>query len=455
MSDPRNTTRLALVLLLLVPVRALRADKIHLKDGRTIEGHICDREGGQTAIRTKAGIVVVPSKDIMDPMEVYRVKRIGLADSDRQGWLDLAEFCCHAKLHAQARDALARATAQCRQAKILVAAARLYDRLLDREQARALYQRVTEIDPQYAPARQGLTQVMWNGRGFATFRDAVDAALQSQGAPVEACRQLALDCRSKGLEQEGLKLLAKTEDTDDVEYLLWLAKEYGRWRRPEAAKRVHEKVVQLDPTRDDTHRALGHVQLRGGWYGSPKAAYDAVVRSGPDTASARFELAQWCQGHGLEAEARDELFRVTALDPDHAQARAALGHVRVAGQWLSALNVRSIDWRREYEMPSPSGVRFLVPPKDEDWFASIGFQLATSLVRARGGRLAASDFSIRTQGGASAKGAAFAIGAGRHRRFDKTLTVPAREAWMSLEVLFISSRSRITTLTYKDVSVTR
>lgn len=53
-----------------------------------------------------------------------------------------------------------------------------------------------------------------------------------------------------------------------------------------------------------------------------------------DDVEGHFQLAQWSREQGLEEEARAELLRVIAIDPEHAQARALLGHVKVAGEWV-------------------------------------------------------------------------------------------------------------------------
>jgi hypothetical protein len=52
-----------------------------------------------------------------------------------------------------------------------------------------------------------------------------------------------------------------------------------------------------------------------------------------DNADALFEAAAWAQSHGLSGRAGQLLENVVATSPDHARARAALRHVRVADQW--------------------------------------------------------------------------------------------------------------------------
>lgn len=46
-------------------------------------------------------------------------------------------------------------------------------------------------------------------------------------------------------------------------------------------------------------------------------------------------LAQWAEGRDLLTQARDAFERVIAVDPQNAAANAALGHVRMAGQWVT------------------------------------------------------------------------------------------------------------------------
>jgi len=55
-----------------------------------------------------------------------------------------------------------------------------------------------------------------------------------------------------------------------------------------------------------------------------------------DTAAAHVALARWCEGVGLEAKAKRHWKEVLAFDPDHAAARAALGHVRRGDEWVKA-----------------------------------------------------------------------------------------------------------------------
>ncbi len=58
---------------------------------------------------------------------------------------------------------------------------------------------------------------------------------------------------------------------------------------------------------------------------SPWQVYAQKRKQCPPTAEGHLELAEWCEKNGLGAERQDELETVIDLDPDHAEARKALG----------------------------------------------------------------------------------------------------------------------------------
>lgn len=70
----------------------------------------------------------------------------------------------------------------------------------------------------------------------------------------------------------------------------------------------------------------------------PKPAeleYERVFPTYPDTAEGQWKLAAWCLEHGLAGPRRTHLERVIELDPEHAEARRALGYSKVGGQWTT------------------------------------------------------------------------------------------------------------------------
>lgn len=67
---------------------------------------------------------------------------------------------------------------------------------------------------------------------------------------------------------------------------------------------------------------------------SPWARYEAEKSKHPDTADGHFAMAQWCRRNGLRADQKTHLTRAIELDPNHADARSALGYVLQDGRWV-------------------------------------------------------------------------------------------------------------------------
>jgi len=63
--------------------------------------------------------------------------------------------------------------------------------------------------------------------------------------------------------------------------------------------------------------------------------YEALVQSTPQTVEGQWALAEWCKEMGLVSERKRHLHEVLALDPDHAEARKALGYQRFGSRWLT------------------------------------------------------------------------------------------------------------------------
>jgi hypothetical protein len=65
------------------------------------------------------------------------------------------------------------------------------------------------------------------------------------------------------------------------------------------------------------------------------AEYQKLARTSPDTVEAHWQLAEWCREHKLRDERRQHLDRILELNPNHADARAALGFHQKDGQWMN------------------------------------------------------------------------------------------------------------------------
>ena len=66
-----------------------------------------------------------------------------------------------------------------------------------------------------------------------------------------------------------------------------------------------------------------------------ESEYEKIRPQYPDTVEGQWKLAQWCQDHQLTAQRKTHLLRVIELDPNHVQARRALGYSKFDGQWMT------------------------------------------------------------------------------------------------------------------------
>ena len=63
--------------------------------------------------------------------------------------------------------------------------------------------------------------------------------------------------------------------------------------------------------------------------------YQQIVSRCPDTVEGHWKLAEWCRKNGLKKQRRYHLQRIIQLEPDHVDARHALGYSQVRGQWVT------------------------------------------------------------------------------------------------------------------------
>jgi hypothetical protein len=61
--------------------------------------------------------------------------------------------------------------------------------------------------------------------------------------------------------------------------------------------------------------------------------YQKLARGSPDTVEGHWAMAEWCRQQRMFSQRDTHLERIIELDPDHGQARAALGYTRIDGRW--------------------------------------------------------------------------------------------------------------------------
>lgn len=76
---------------------------------------------------------------------------------------------------------------------------------------------------------------------------------------------------------------------------------------------------------------------------TPWRKYEKERVKYPDTADGRYRLALWCKKHEMRDRELQNLRKVIKLDPNHEEARLALGHVKVRGQWLDPKKQKKLE----------------------------------------------------------------------------------------------------------------
>lgn len=136
---------------------------------------------------------------------------------------------------------------------------------------------------------------------------------------------------------------------------------------------------QLLPT-DEANKSVYRIELPGGGRvtiarsdvsrvdpeSADEAEYQKLARTSPDTVDGNWKLAEWCREHKLHDERRRHLERIVELDPNHAEARAALGFHQKNGQWMSRDDVMASRGMVLYEgqYRTPQQIALLKQQKD-------------------------------------------------------------------------------------------
>ena len=86
-----------------------------------------------------------------------------------------------------------------------------------------------------------------------------------------------------------------------------------------------------------------------------EAEYERIRPTYPDTVEGQWKLAQWCLEHRLSVQREAHLRRVIELDPNHLEARRALGYSQVDGQWVTREEVMTkrgyVRYKGQWKLP--------------------------------------------------------------------------------------------------------
>jgi hypothetical protein len=77
--------------------------------------------------------------------------------------------------------------------------------------------------------------------------------------------------------------------------------------------------------------------------------YDRLAAVAPDTVKGQWELAEFCHENHLYSQRTKHLERIIKLDPEHAEARRALGYSKVKGHWTTVEEGMDAQGRKRYK----------------------------------------------------------------------------------------------------------
>jgi len=63
--------------------------------------------------------------------------------------------------------------------------------------------------------------------------------------------------------------------------------------------------------------------------------YDRIRSRFPDTVAGQWDLAQWCLKNHLSKQRKVHLERIIGIEPNHVEARRALGYTQIQGEWVT------------------------------------------------------------------------------------------------------------------------
>ena len=127
-----------------------------------------------------------------------------------------------------------------------------------------------------------------------------------------------------------------------------------------------EITIEADQVKQKLHQNAAEIE------------YEKIRPGYPDTVEGQWAAAGWCLEHHLIPQRKTHLKRILELDPDHEEARRALGYSQVEGQWKTQEEVmleRGFRWFKgrwrlpqEIELMERKGK---VEVAEREWFGKI------------------------------------------------------------------------------------
>jgi hypothetical protein len=109
-----------------------------------------------------------------------------------------------------------------------------------------------------------------------------------------------------------------------------------------------------------------------------ESEYEKIRPQYPDTVAGQWAIAEWCRERSLSQERKIHLARIVELEPDHKEARGALGFIRVEGNWKTSQQANSDRGLVQYKgrWRTPQEVELIERKRKDElaeksWFAKL------------------------------------------------------------------------------------
>ncbi len=179
---------------------------------------------------------------------------------------------------------------------------------------------------------------------------AYEAAAAKAGRRRQAHIRLASWCELHGMQVQRHKHLAIAlelePDNPAVHGLLGQVSDGGEWRAPQAVVDEHLTDAKAKTS---------------------TATYRARREKIPDTAQAHWQLAEWCEENGLQAEARAHFTAVVRLNPAREEAWKKLGYQKPKGRWTTADLAAAVKAEADHQRRADAHWRPLL----EKWYGGL------------------------------------------------------------------------------------
>jgi putative PEP-CTERM system TPR-repeat lipoprotein len=188
----------------------------------------------------------------------------------------------------------------------------------ENEQAAKHFQAALAVAPRYIPALMNAAQLALQDGRLKEAQDHYATVLGIEEQNVSAILGSAYIAEKQGNQSQAINLLerARLADPNAMQPRLHLASYYLRSQQLDKAKVLANEAVAIKSDDVAALLMLGDVALADQRAAEAVSAYMSVIKIAPKSATARVRLSQAYTQQGKLSNARDELRKALAIDPD-------------------------------------------------------------------------------------------------------------------------------------------